>query len=237
VSLFLPWWSLHSNIVNGQDALFSFTIGPLGIGINTIVGDPRVLLAPLEVVFIFVTIMFIPISSSLGLAAFNGVYCLFRKRGGVRILISPLWGTIGILWWLIYFLVVYNFFNTLGLHIQPSGSASISWGSYQLAGATWGWDTGFWLGIAGTVILFAAASPSILALRAARQSVPRTQMNFSFHSIGLLILGSANLLVMIGLLVIFSRLTVLWLISLPAGLLFLMTFFARRPAGDPKARC
>jgi hypothetical protein len=155
-SLFLPWWSLHSSIVNGQDALFSFTIGPLGIAINTIVGDPRALLAPLEVVYIIVTILFIPISSSLGLAAFNGVYCIIRKRSGVRILVAPLWGIIAILWWLIYFLVVYSFFNALGLQIQPTGSASITWGSYQLAGAAWGWDTGLWIGIAGTMILFAA---------------------------------------------------------------------------------
>jgi hypothetical protein len=234
-SLFLPWWSLNSNIVNGQDALFSFTISPLGVGINTIVGDPRALLAPLEVVYIIVTILFIPISSSLGLAAFNGIYCAIRKRSGVRILVAPLWGTIAILWWLIYFLFVYSFFNALGLNIQPTGSASITWGSYQLAGATWGWDTGLWLGISGTVMLFAAVPASIQGLRVARQTILGGQMRVSLHTIGLLILGASNLVVMIVLLIIFSGLAVAWLVSLPMALLFLMAYFARRPADGPKA--
>jgi hypothetical protein len=70
LSLFLPWWSLNSNIVNGQNALFSFRISPLGIGINTIVGDPSVLFAPIAAIYFIVTILFIPISSSLGLAVF-----------------------------------------------------------------------------------------------------------------------------------------------------------------------
>jgi hypothetical protein len=130
---------------------------------------------------------------------------------------------------------VYSFFNAVGLNIQPTGSASITWGSYQLAGATWGWDTGLWLGIAGTVILLAGAPPSIQGLRVARRSVWKGQKTISFHSIGLLIIGSVNLLLMIGMLVVFSGLAVVWLVSLPVALLFLMSYFARRPVDAPKA--
>src|SRR5437867_3592452 len=82
IAVFLPWWELHSNVVNGQLALFDFTISPLGISINTAVGDPRILLAPLEILYLAVTVALLPISSSLALEAFNGVYCFIRKRTG-----------------------------------------------------------------------------------------------------------------------------------------------------------
>lgn len=232
LSLFLPWWSLNSSVVNGRDALFSFSIGPVGMAVNTIVGNPSALLAPL---FFAVTILFIPISTSLFLGAFNGIYCLFRKRIGVRILIAPLWSTIAIVWWFTYFLLVYNFFGSLGLNIQPTGSASISWKSYQLVGANWGWDAGLWIAIAGCIVLFAAGLNSTLNLRAAQATALKPEMRFSFHSIGLLLLASVNLLLMIGLLALFSDVVALWLIAVPVTLLFIMALFARRPSSGPKA--
>lgn len=228
-SIFLPWWSLHSSVVNGQQALFDFTIGPSGMGINTIVGDPRTLLAELQVVYVIVTIALLPISVSLGLAAFHGAYCALRGRRGVRVLIGPLWAVIALFWWTFYFLLVYGFFEALGLTIPPTGSADVSWQGYQLVGATWGWDVGLWLAIAGTGVLSAGAA---LSMRGARAQVPLpegTRLAFGFHGVGLILLALANLGAMELMLASLPGSAIAWLILVPVVLLFAMAFFARRP--------
>ncbi len=237
-SLLLPWWSLHSSVVNGQQVLFDFQIGPLGMGINTIVGDPRTLLAELQVVYWAVTIALLPISASLGLAAFNGVYCVLRGRRGMRVLIAPLWSVIALFWWAFYFLMIYGFFEALGLIIPPTGSADLTWQGYQLAGATWGWDVGLWLGIAGTAVLFAGAA---LASKGAKASAPApeaSRLAFGVHGIGLLLLALVNLGAMAVLLASLKENGIAWLILAPVLLLFAMAFFARRPkpAAARKAR-
>ncbi len=236
VSILLPWWSLHSSIVNGQQTLFDLTIGPLGIGISTIVGDPRTLLAGLQAFYVIVTITLLPVSVSLALGAFHGVYCALRGRRGVRVLIAPLWSVIGLFWWAFYFLVVYSFFGALGLNIPATGSADLTWQNYQLGGATWGWDLGLWLGIAGTIVLFAGAA---FALRGAKALAPvpeGTKLAFGFHGIGLILLAVLNLGAMGLLLVSLKQPTIAWFLLVPVGLLFAMASFARRPKTLPAGR-
>lgn len=236
VSLLVPWWSLHSSIVNGQQALFDFTIGPLGIGIGTIVGDPRTLLAGLQAFYVLVTVALLPVSVSLGLGAFNGVYCALRGRRGVRVLIAPLWVIIGLVWWAFYFLVVYSLFSDLGLNIPATGSADVTWQGYQLIGATWGWDVGLWLGIAGAVVLFAGAALSFRGARAAVPTREGTKLAFGFHGIGLLLLALLNLGAMALLLASLRDNGIAWLVLVPVILLFAMAFFARRPKAARAAR-
>lgn len=228
-SILLPWWSLHSSIVNGQQALFDFTIGPLGINVNTIVGDPRALLAGLQAFYAIVTIALLPVSVSLALGAFHGVYCALRGRRGVRVLIAPLWSVIGLFWWAFYFLVVYSFFSALGLNIPATGSADLTWQGYQLAWATWGWDLGLWLGIAGTAVLFLGAGFALRAAKGAARAPEGARLAFGFHSIGLVLLALLNFAVMGLLLVSLKEPTIAWLLLVPVGLLFAMAAFARRP--------
>ncbi len=236
VSLMVPWWSLHSSIVNGRQALFDFAIGPLGMSIDTIVGDPRTLLAGLQVFYVLVTIALLPVSVSLGLAAFHGVYCPLRSRRGVRVLIAPLWGVIGLSWWAFYFLLVFSFFSDLGLNIPPTGSADVTWQSYQLVGATWGWDVGLWLGIAGTAVLFVGAALSFRGAKAAVPTPEGTRLAFGFHGTGLLLLGLLNLGALALLLASLRDNGTAWLILAPTFLLFAMALFARRPKAVRVAR-
>ena len=229
VSLMVPWWSLHSSIVNGQQALFDFAISPLGMSIETAVGDPRTLLAGLQAFYVLVTVALLPVSVSLGLAVFHGVYCPLRGRRGVRVLIAPLWSVIGLFWWAFYFFLVYYFFADLGLNIPPTGSADVTWQSYQLVGATWGWDLGLWLGIAGTVVLFAGAALSLRGAKVAAPMPEGTKLALGFHGIGLILLALLNLGAMALLLASLRNNGIAWLLLVPVLLLFAMAFFARRP--------
>ncbi len=235
-SLLVPWWSLHSSLVNGQQALFDFTIGPLGVSINALGVDPAKLLAGLQAFYVLVTIALLPVSVSLGLGVFHGVYCALRGRRGVRVLLAPLWAVIGLIWWAFYFLLVYSLFADLGLNIPPTGSADVTWQGYQLVGATWGWDLGLWLGIAGTVVLFAGAALSFRGARATRPVPEGTKLAFGFHGIGLFLLAFLNLGAMALLLASLKDNGIAWLVLAPVLLLFAMAFFARRPRAMRAAR-
>ncbi len=206
------------------------------MGITTIVGDPRTLLAGLQTVYVIVTTALLPVSVSLGLGAFNGVYCAVRGRRGVRVLIAPLWAVIGLFWWAFYFLAVYSFFGALGLNIPATGSADLSWQGYQLAGATWGWDVGLWLGIAGTAVLFAGAAFALRGAKAGAALPEGTRLAFGFHGIGLILLALFNLGAMALLLASLQQNAIAWLLLVPVLLLFAMALFARRPRATRASR-
>ncbi len=163
----------------------------------------------------------------LALAAFNGVYCVARGRRGLRVLITPLWGAIAISWWAYYFELAYGEFRNLGLNIPATGSADVTWRSYQLIGAAWGWGAGLYLAVAATVVL---ATGGVLAIRLT--PIPRgTTYALGFHSVGLLLLAILNLVVFVVVLpLVGPRNPAAGLLApVPSVLLFVMAFLARRP--------
>ncbi len=224
-SVILPWWGLHSSVVNGSQTLFDFTIGPLGVGVQVVGFDPSNLLSELKVVYLAITIAMLPISISLGLAAFNGFYCAARRRRGSRVFVAPLWAVIALFWWFFYFLLLYSLFSTMGLDIPISGSRDVTWQSFQLLGASWGWELGLWMAIAGVVVMFIGGALSIKSAKL--EPVPsEVRLTFGLHSVGLLVIGVFNIIAMLFLFLVTQMAL---LIVVPVILLFVMSVLARSP--------
>jgi hypothetical protein len=235
VSIFLPWWSLHADggsIATNQGSVslasFDFGIGPTGANIqvqltgrSVPIVDPTGLLAVISIIIAFALF---PVSTSLVLAFVNGVYCPLRNRIGQRLLVAPLWILIALFWWFFYF---FSIDNALGGNLQPTGAANVALGKYRLGTVTWGWGLGLWLAIVSVVLFVAAFGFSSLLTGRRRSSVGK---RMGFHSIGLLILGSLNLVFAFGLLLlasIFGSFGPGAFLMVPPVLLFGMAFLAR----------
>ena len=235
-SIFLPWWSLNANAVNGQADLFSFEIGPSGFGIKSGICDIPIMLGPMEDLNIIVGIAMLPISISLFFGFFNGVYCLARKRHTIRVFVGPLWDVIGLFWWFFYWFALYSLFKSAGLDIPPTGSYDISWAGYQLVGVSWGWSTGLYLALVSIVLMFVASFLIVYSSKKAEliQGAPSSEVKkvLGFHSIGLILIAVLNLLAALLAMYVSNFGS---LIFIPTILLFVMAFLARSEKAKPVA--
>jgi hypothetical protein len=176
-------------------------------------------------IFSFVTIALLPVSVSLGLSAFNGFYCAGRSRRGSRTLVAPLWVVIGLFWWFFYFLLIYSFFDSVGLQIPISGSADVTWNTFQLAEAHWGWELGLWIAVVGLIIQFIGGAVSMRGAKVLPVA-GEVRKALGFHSAGLIVIGVFNI---IGMLLLFFLTPLALLLIVPVALLFVMSVLARNP--------
>jgi hypothetical protein len=236
VSIFLPWWSLHADggtvVTNrGTESLasFDFGLGPTGASIAVhLTGGSVPIVDPtglLSVISFIIALALFPISASLVLAFINGAYCPLKDRKGQRLLVAPLWIIIALFWWFFYF---FSIDSALGGSLQPTGTANVALGKYTLGTVTWGWGWGLWLAMVSTILFVAAFVLSSLSARRSQDSVEK---RLGFHSIGLLVLGSLNLVFSVGVLLlasIFRNFGLTPFLLVPPILLFGMAFLARR---------
>lgn len=191
VSIFMPWWSFSSYVEGeGVDGVAELEMGlaPDGGFIDTPVGDLTEMLGP-EIAAVSMLIA-LPLLLPLIFTVVDGLYNGFGRIVSKRLFVTPLWVLVALLNWMAYYYTVSTGLSMVGLDIPPTGSESLEFEEYTLAGASWGWGNGMYLAIAAFAIMMLSAF-MMRKYRFDNVDISKSDISYSFtlHSALFVILG------------------------------------------------